>query len=106
MDDDVCACSLGWIGGNCDVDFDECYDNNACGIHGDCIEGDPGTFHCACDPGYTGLLCATQLPMYPYGPETGDLNETRNDDDSFAIVLPRNVSIFGGRWDTVYVSLF
>uniref|UniRef100_A0A8C5KWU8 Protein crumbs homolog 1 n=1 Tax=Jaculus jaculus TaxID=51337 RepID=A0A8C5KWU8_JACJA len=53
-----CSCPLGWSGGHCELDMDECF-SNPC-IHGNCSDG-VASYTCRCEPGYTGVNCEVDL---------------------------------------------
>ena len=56
---DCTQCVLGFIGTDCNR-RDPCFGVN-CSGNGGCISDDMGTFHCVCDPGFTGELCQTNI---------------------------------------------
>ena len=50
----------GITGPNCGIDINECV-GNTCLNGGFCYEPQLNTFACACAPGFTGLLCETNI---------------------------------------------
>ena len=57
MNYQMCKCTEGYKGRNCDIDIDECKSNiKPCENSGTC-ENLPGTFKCTCKDGYEGLTC-------------------------------------------------
>lgn len=49
----ACTCSAGWEGAHCDVDVDECEDNeHTCTADHDMCVNTEGSFRCACEVGY------------------------------------------------------
>lgn len=51
----VCDCPAGTTGAVCELDVDECVEDEPC-VHGTCTNL-PGTFACECLAGYNGTLC-------------------------------------------------
>ena len=56
---DCTQCVHGFTGPDCN-ETDHCFGVN-CSGNGECSMDDVGTFHCACDPGFTGELCQTNI---------------------------------------------
>lgn len=69
--DGRCICDVGWKGGGCEVDINECIENAPCHDHAVC-ENYPGTFTCTCDPGWigSGVTCSP-APCGPLDIENG-----------------------------------
>ncbi|MEQ2300915.1 hypothetical protein AMECASPLE_030694 [Ameca splendens] len=55
-----CACPTGLRGLICDVDVNEC-DQENCGNRGECVNTF-GSFYCNCSDGYEDQLCNDQVP--------------------------------------------
>ncbi|TNM92512.1 hypothetical protein fugu_019524 [Takifugu bimaculatus] len=53
-----CICELGWEGGHCETDVDDCA-SQPC-VHGSCRDFLAG-FECLCQPGFTGPLCTEDI---------------------------------------------
>ena len=54
-----CVCPLGWAGPFCEVDIDECIDNNSCLNGATCVDQPPPAngYVCECAQGWEGLHC-------------------------------------------------
>jgi len=55
----TCSCAPGFIGTNCEVNFDECSENPC--VHGTCTDL-IDSYKCVCETGYFGLNCDSQTP--------------------------------------------
>ena len=58
----TCSCAPGFIGTNCEVNFDECSENPC--VHGTCTDL-INSYKCVCETGYVGLNCDSQTPPCP-----------------------------------------
>jgi len=55
-DDYICECVPGYVGKNCETDFNEC-ENNPCQNGGVCAEDGLDSFNCTCTEGWAGPIC-------------------------------------------------
>ncbi|KAI0211098.1 hypothetical protein LSAT2_004092 [Lamellibrachia satsuma] len=60
------VCEKGWTGDMCDIDADDCK-NNECHHGGQCIDG-TGTYTCVCQGDFTGVRCETYIDSCRTGP--------------------------------------
>jgi hypothetical protein len=69
---DCTQCVPGVTGPRCNkrLKFDDCLNVN-CSGNGDCSMDDMNTFHCVCGPGFTGVVCETNIIDDCVGVECG-----------------------------------
>ena len=69
LDDEyTCYCTPGFTGNNCEINHDDCVDNNACEPNGKCIDLIHG-YVCICLDNFYGIDCSTNsLVNYLYLP--------------------------------------
>ncbi|XP_050067896.1 protein crumbs isoform X4 [Anopheles maculipalpis] len=60
-----CHCTARFKGKNCEIDMGPPCQSYPCQHGGTCSEDSKGEYRCTCAPGYTGVVCETELSVHP-----------------------------------------
>ncbi|XP_058822822.1 protein crumbs isoform X2 [Topomyia yanbarensis] len=70
-----CHCTSRFKGKNCEIDMGNPCQSHPCQHGSTCQEDVKGDYKCICVPGYTGVLCETELSAHPLCESSPCLNE-------------------------------